>query len=266
VGQLHELQTEDPVRSRWCPGPFALVLGLVGAFLTVVALSALFAHPAGASTPPGSSVSGGAPVIGAVPGTAQAPIALLAPVVTPESATPASSPTTVSNPAPHPVATLLHGAPSALQGLAPTVQPITTTIASPLGQIVTTATSLPTSVTGIVPPVAPPAAPLSGGAGTHATTTHSFLETDGPAGSSSAFGVHLGSPGPLPTPARPFQGFPLVTTSSPAADGSSSSGGSALTAAPVSGPLLPDPLVSGVIPEQSGVPRFLFDMRSSPPG
>ena len=278
MGQLHELQAEDPVRSRWYPGPVALVLGFVGAFLGVLALSALFAHPAGASTLPESitsnnastpSASSTAPVIALASDTTQYATGLLADVVNPENAAPGSNPASAapgSNPAAGRVATLLQKPGSALQGLAPPIQPITTAIAAPLGQIVTTLTSVATSVTGIVPPVTQPAAPFGVGPGTDATTTHPLSEAQRAAGNPPALSVHPSSPRPLPGPARPLQGFPLVTSSSPAADSSSSSGGNALAAAPVSGPLLPNPLVSGVIPEQSGVPCLLFDLRSSPPG
>lgn len=259
------------MRSRWCLSPVALVLGVVGAFLGVLALSALFAHPAGASTLPGSGSLSGAPTIGVVSNTTQSAVALLADVVDPDvpapaSTAPASHYPAGSNPPAGPVVTLLQVPGSTLQGLAPAIQPVTTAIGSPLGQIVMTLTSVPTPVTGVVSPVIQPAAPSDVEAGTDATTIHPAGATNGPAGNSHAFGVHPRSPRPLPAPARPFQGFPLVTSSSPTGESSSSSGGSALAAAPVSGPLLPDPLVSGVIPEQSGVPRFLFDLRSSPPG
>jgi hypothetical protein len=272
VGQVHTVQAEDPVRSRWCPGPLALSLGLIGAFLAVLAVlavSALFAHPAGAATPPVSSPSVGTSAIGLVSDTAQSATTLVANVVAPSGAAAASygsTSTTGAGHAPRPVATLLHVPAPALQGLAPAVQPITTAIASPLGPIVTTLTSVPTSITGIVAPVLQLATPFGVAPGTDATTIHPVLEADGPSGSSPAIGVRLRSPSPLPAPARPFQGFPLITTSSPGADSSSSSGGGALAAAPTSGPLLPDPLVTGVIPEQSGVPQLLFDLRSSPPG
>jgi hypothetical protein len=272
------------VRSRWCPGPLALVLGFVGAFLGVLALSALFAHPAGASTLPGPGTpsassassapinsstpinSSGTPALAVVSDTTQSASALLGDVVNPDGATPASNPVRGSNPAAGRVVTLVQTPGSALPGLAPVIQPITTAIAAPLGQIVTTLLSVPTSITGIVPPVAQSGSPFGVGPGTDAITIHHFSEAHGAAGNPFALGVHPSSPRPLPGPARPLQGFPLVTSSSPTADSSSSSGGSALAAAPVSGPLLPNPLVSGAIPEQSGVPCLLFDLRSSPPG
>jgi len=157
-----------------------------------------------------------------------------------------------------------------LQSLAPLVQPISEAIAAPVGQIVTALTSAPTSVTAIVTPIVQSAAPFGVEPGAGATTVEPVEPTKGTAANRPALGISSPSPRPLPlpdpNPVRPLQGFPPVTTSSPSADSSSSTGGSVLAATPVSGPLLPDPLVSGVIPEQSGIPLFLFDLRSSPPG
>jgi hypothetical protein len=142
-----------------------------------------------------------------------------------------------------------------------------------LGQVVTRLTSVPTAIMGALSPVIQlmqPAAPFGLEPGPAATTIHPVGGAGRSAGNPPTLGVHSRvqprSPRPLPAPAWPLQSFPLVTNSSPTGDSASSSGGSGLAAAPVSGPLLPDPLVSGVIPAQSGIPRLLFDLRSPPPG
>lgn len=271
MGQIHELQAEDPARPRWRVRLAALVLGVVGAFLGALALSALSAHPAGASTPPGPGV---APTVGVLSTMAQPAVAALPDGVDPESGAPGSSPAASPVVAPLEVsASTLHGPASAptpaLHGPAPVIEPSSRTISSPLGLVVATLASVPTSLTGstALPFVQPPATSRADVV-TDTTTMRPIGTTTGPSGNPPAFGFRPSpwSPRPLPAPARPFQSFPLVTTSSAAGDSSSTSGGSALAAAPASGPLLPDPLVSGVIPEQSGIPQFLFDLRTSPPG
>ena len=242
------------MRSGFGVNPLTLVLGVVGAFIVAVALSALFAHPAGASTPLGET---GAPTIAAVvQNVAQPAVAAVdarTGVAAPRSATPGLASATGANAALGPVVTLLRLPGSALHGLAlaPVIQPISPAIALPLGLVMTTLTPVSAPATGT-------ALPTTGGLGT----------TTGSAGGPSAFSLRTnpGAPHPAPAPPWPFQSFPLVTNSSPTADPSLSPSGTALAAAPASGPLLPDPPVSGVIPVQSGIPRFLFDLRSSPPG
>jgi hypothetical protein len=246
------------MRSGGRVSPVALVLGVAGAFLGALALSVLFAHSAGASTLPGPV---GAPTVGAVgvvSNTAQPAFAGLPAVVAPHGAAPAAGPlvTLVQTPAP------------ALSSLTPVIEPIAPTLVSALGPVVTTLASVPTPLLGTASGVAQLAATSLVGPVSHAATTLPVGATTGPAGNPPTVGLRPspGSPAPLPAPAWPFQGFPLVTSSSATGDASSSSGGSALAAAPVSGPLLPDPPFTGVIPEQSGIPQFLFDLRSSPPG
>jgi hypothetical protein len=269
------------VRSRWHVSPVAAVLGIVGAFLGVLALSALCVHPAGAATRPGSggsSQSSGVPTIGLVSTTTQSAVALVSGVVDADNAVPASNTTTGSSPAARPVLTLLQAPVSAAHGLAPVIGPIAKTVPAPVTQVVTTLNSVPTAVTGALSPVfhlVQPAALIGLVPGTDATTTiPSVRVTDRSAGGSPGrlptirvqAGVHPRSPRPLPAPGWPLQGFPLVTGSSAAGESSSSAEGTALAFAPVPGPLLPDPLVSGVIPAQGGLPRLLLDLRSSPPG
>jgi len=242
------------VRSGFGVNPLTLVLGVVGAFIGAVALSALLAHPAGASTPLGGA---GAPTIAAVvQNVAQPAVAAVdAPtgVTPPRSATPGLASATGANAAIGPVVTLvrLPGPASYGLALAPVIQPMSPAIAPPLGLVVTTLTPVSTPATGTALP-----------------TTRGLRTTAGPPGGPPAFGLRTnpGAPHPAPAPPWPFQSFPLVTNSSPTADPSLSPAGTALAAAPASGPLLPDPPVSGVIPAQSRIPRFLFDLRSSPPG
>lgn len=247
MGQVHELQADRPVRPGRCVSPVALVLGVAGAIFGAlalsIALSALFAHPAEASTLP---LPSRAPAIGALSPVAQSGGAVLN-VVEPDNAAPASNATS----------------------LAPVIEPISRAIAPPLGLVVTTLRSLPATAPAAALPFAPPVTtsrvePVTDGA----TVRTVGISTRTPA-SPPAFDLQPrpgpGSPAPLPIPAWPFHSFPLATSSSATGD-SSPSAGSALAAAPISGPLLPDPPVSGVIPEQSAIPRFLFDLRSSPPG
>jgi hypothetical protein len=288
VGQVHELQAEDPVRSGWPVNPVTLVLVVLGALLGAVALSALFAHPAGASTVPGTS---GAPTVGAVSNAVRPAVAAvkavdaLTDVVAPQDATPGSDPAAgpdaalspAVTPLPVvtllPIVTLLHAPGSAFPGLAPVIAPISQAAAPPLGLVVTTLTSVPTLISvptpalGTTLPFAQPALPSSGVVVADATSTR-LGTTAGPLGGPPAFGLRAGlaAPHPAPVPVWPLQSFPLFTNGSPTGDSSLSSAGTALVAAPASGPLLPDPPVSGVIPAQSGIPRFLFDLRSSPPG
>jgi len=275
VGQVHELHAEDPVRSGFGMNPLALVLGVVGAFVAAVALAALFAHPAGASTPPGKT---GAPTIAAVPrNVTQSPVAAvdaLTGAVTPHRATPGlnlaagQSPALGPVAAGSPVATLLQVPGSALHGLAPVIEPISSAIAPPLGPVVTTLAWPPTPAADPALPGAQPVTPSRAEPVTDAPAIRSLGTTAGSAGGPPAFGLRTSSgiPHPAPAPAWPFQSFPLVTNSSPTADSSLSSAGTSLAAAPASGPLLPDQPVSVVIPAEGGLPRFLFDLRSSPPG
>lgn len=240
----------------------ALVLGVAGAFLGGLALSILFAHPAGASTVPGPGGAATGGVVGVASNVAQPPVSGLPDVVAPHGAAPADGPlatlaqTTARAPSP------------TLRSLKPVIEPIPPTLASALGPVVTTLASVPTPLLGTAPGVARPAAPWAVEPVSQAATTLTVGATTRPAGNPPAAGLRPspGSPAPFPAPAWPLHGFPLVTSSSTAGDASSASGGTALAAAPVSGPLLPDPPMTGVTPEQRGIPQFLFDLRSSPPG
>ena len=220
------------------------------------------AHPAGASTVPGPGGAATGGVVTVVTNAAQPAVAGLPDVVAPHSAAPPAGP----------LATLAQTAARApgpaVSGLTPVIEPIAPTLASALGPVVTTLASVPTPLLGTAPGVARPAATSLVEPVSHAATTLPVGATTRPAGNSPTAGLrpNSGSPAPFPAPAWPLQGFPLVTSSSAAGDASSSSGGTALAAAPVSGPLLPDPPMTGVIPEQRGIPQFLFDLRSSPPG
>ena len=259
------------MRSGRRVSPLVLVLGIAGAFLGALALSIFFAHPAGASTAsgPGGAHTGGVvgvvevvEVVGVVSNAAQPAIARLPDVVTPHSAAPAAGPLA-------PLAQSTAHAPGpTLRSPTSAIEPFAPTLASALGPVVTTLASVPTPLLGTAPAVAGPVAPWGVEPVSHAATTLPVGATTRPAADSPTAGLlpGPGSPAPLPAPAWPLQGFPLVTSSSATGDASSSSGGVALAAAPVSGPLLPAPPMTGVIPEQSGIPQFLFDLRSSPPG
>jgi hypothetical protein len=240
--------------------PVALVLGVAGAFLGALALSVLFAHPAGASTVPGP---GGAPLggaVGVVSNTAHPAAAGLPAVVAPQGATPAADP----------LVTLMQAPAPALSSLMPVIEPIApalpSALASALGPVVTTLASMPTPLLGTASGVAPSTATSLVGSVSRAATTLPLGAATRPAGNPPAVSLRPSPSSPAPLPAPAWPGFPLVTSSSAAGDASSSSGGTALAAAPVSGPLLPDPPFTGVIPEQSEIPQFLFDLRSSPPG
>jgi len=272
VGQVHEVQAEDPVLSGWPLNPVTFVLLVLGAFLGAVTLSALLAHPAGASTLPGTGTSG-ASTVGAASNVvhpAVAAVDALTDVVAPHSATPgsdfAAGPGAAVSPvaALLPVVTLWQAPGSALHGLAPVIEPISQATAPALGLVVTTLTSVPTPAVDTALPSAQPAAPSRVEPVTDTSTTRPLGTTPRFPGGPPALGLRTGpgAPDPAPAPAWPLQSFPLA----PTGDSSLSSAGTALVAAPASGPLLPDPLVSGVIPAQSGIPRFLFDLRSSPPG
>jgi hypothetical protein len=255
------------MRSGRRVSPVALVLGIAGALLGALALSVLFSHPAGASTVPGSggAPTGGAPtggVIGVVSNPAQSAIAELHDVVAPPSAAPTAGPLGTF------VQTTARAPGSTLRGLTPVLEPIAPTLASALGPVVATLAPVPTPLQGTAPGLAQPTPTSLLEPASQAATTPPVGATASSVGNPSTAGLRPspGSPGPLPAPAWPFQGFPLVTSSSATGDASSSSGGNALAATPVSGPLLPDPPLTGVIPAQSGIPQFLFDLRSSPPG
>jgi hypothetical protein len=264
LGQVHELRAEDPERSHWGLRPVALVLGVVGAFFGALAVSALFAHPAGAALPGAS----GSPTVGALSNAARPAVAVLSPVVDADGAVPGS------DAAAGPFVTLLVAPTPASHGLAPVIEPISQAIAPPLGAVVTTVAPVPTRA--LLPtfpftlPLGQVVATLRVEPVTAAATVRTGGTTTRPPGSTPASGLRPragpGSPRPFPPPAWPFQGVPLITSSSPTESSSSSSAGGALAAAPASGPLLPDPPVSGVIPEKGAIPRFLFDLTSSPPG
>jgi hypothetical protein len=272
------------VRSGWPLNPVTFALLVLGAFLGALALSALLAHPAGASTLPGTS---GAPTVGAASNVvhpAVAAVDALTDVEAPHSATAGSDSTTgpdaaarpAVSPVVSPVVTLLpvvtalpvvtvwQGPGSALQGLAPVMEPISQATAPPLGLVVTTLTSVPTRVADTALPFSQPAAPS--GVEPVINTTTGFPGGPPALGLRAGPGVPDPAPPPAPVPAWPLQSFPLAPNGSPTGDSSLSCAGAALMAAPASGPLLPDPPVSGVIPAQNGIPRFLFDLRSSPPG
>jgi hypothetical protein len=291
VGQLHEVRADDQVPSGWPlhrVTPFVLVA--LGAFIGALALAALFAHPAGASTLPGTSGAPTVPPVSNVVHPAAATVDALdalTDVVAPHRATPGPDSTTGPNAATGPVAgpvvgpvvtllpevtvlpvvTLWQVPSSALYGLAPVIEPVSQATVPLLGLVVTTPTSVPVSGLDTSLSSAPWAAasgvePLTG------TTTVPLGTTIRFPGGPAALGVPSGpgAPDPAPAPAWPLQSFPLAPCGSPTGDSSLSSAGTALVAAPASGLLLPDPPVSGVIPAQRGIPRLLFDLRSSPPG
>ena len=150
------------MRSGFGVNPLTLVLGVVGAFIVAVALSALFAHPAGASTPLGET---GAPTIAAVVQNVAQPAVAAADALTgvaaPRSATPGLASATGANAAIGPVVTLvrLPGPASYGLALAPVIQPISPAIALPLGLVMTTLPPVSTRATGT-------ALPTTGGLGT----------------------------------------------------------------------------------------------------
>jgi hypothetical protein len=262
VGQIHELlQAEDPARSRRRVSPFVLVLGVVAAFCGALALSALFAHPAGASTPP---AAGETPPLAIVSNGAQPAVSSLPAVV--DSDVGSAVAALGGSPAATPVSSLLQVAPLPTQrSLTRLVEPIAQ---STIGLAAKTLASTPAVVSTTVPQLISMAAPLHAAPATSAPATRLLGATSGaPDNHLPTLGLSPRSPRPIPPPTPPFQGFPLVAGSSPAGDtSSSSSGSSALSVAPVSGPLLAAPMVSRITLEQSVLPRFLFDKRSSPPG
>jgi hypothetical protein len=263
VGKVHELQAEDPARSRRRVSPFVLVLGVAAAFCGALALSALFAHPAGASTLPGP---GGTPPIAMVSNGAQPAVSSLPAVV--DSDVDSAFATLGSSAAATPVSSLRQVAPLfTLRALTPLVEPIAQSLGTSIGLAVQTAAPAPAVVPSTVFQLDSMAAPLRAVPATSAPATRLLRATSGTPENLPALGLFPRSPGPIPPPTPPIQRFPLVAGSSPAGDSSSSSYGSnALSVVPASSSLLPAPRVSGITLEQSVLPRFLFDMRCSPPG
>jgi hypothetical protein len=263
VGKIHELQAEDPARSRRRVSPFVLVLGVVAAFCGVLALSALFAHPAGASTLPGP---GGTPPFAMGSNGAQPAVSSLPAIVDSDvdSAVAALGPSAAATP----VSSLLQVAPlSTLRALTPLVEPIAPSLEPSIGLAVKTLASAPAVVSSTVPQLVSTAAPIHAAPATSAPAVRLLRATSGTPENLPTLGLVPRFPRPIPPPTPPFQRFPLVAGSSPAGDSSSSSSGSnALSVAPALGPLLAAPMVSGIALEQSVLPRFLFDKRSSPPG
>jgi hypothetical protein len=247
------------VSSRRRVSPAALVLGLVGAFCGALVLSVLFAHPAGATPLPGPT----APTH-AVSDVTQPVIPGLSAVADPAAA-PAGA--NSANPVAVPAVDALQTAPQTIvRGLAAVAKPVAQRVGTSVVQVVQTITPAVVAVLDTVPVVQPVGTALAAVSLTIATfPAH---PTTGPPAEPATLGSFPVSPRPFPTPVPvpPFQMLPLVTGSAPAGDSSTSSGSSAPAVAPASGLLLPDPMVSGVIPGKSGIPQLLFDLRSSPPG
>jgi hypothetical protein len=255
VGEIHELQAEDPARSRRRVSPFVLVLGVLAAFCGALALSALFAHPAGASTLP---VPGGTPPLATASNVAQPAVAALPTVVDSDVAD------LVPGAAATPVSSLLQVAP--VPALTHLVEPIAQSLGSTIGLEPTIGLETPASAPAVVPGTVPQV--VSTAAQSHAAPGTRLLRTTSDArGNLPALGLVPRFPAPISPPTPPIQRFPLASGSSPASDSSfSSSGSNALSVTPPSGQKLSAPMVSARTLEQSSLPQFLFDKRSSPPG
>jgi hypothetical protein len=257
MDELHDVQFEDPVSAdRVRPlrrlRLFPLVLGVAAAFCGALALSALFAHPAGASTLAGPGVGpGGTPPIGVVSTIAQPVLSALGTAVDPQDTPDAVTPVigTVRN------------------HVAPLTAPITRGLASSLGPVVRTVAPLPV-IASVVPSSSTTESPLPRTivASLLAPTAHAQFVQTARGAQATARGASGGSPISPPSPISPFPRFPLLASSSPAGDATSSPGSNALAVAPISGLLLPDQTITGVLPAQSRMPQLLFDLRSSPPG
>ena len=271
--EIQELQFELPAPDprRIPSGPrlkmgLALVVGAVAAFLGVLALSLLFAHPAGAAAPPGSDRSGPS---GAVLNVVQPVVATIVDVTSPvaESVAPVTSPVVTT------LAPLLTPAENGLGSIAqpamPTLnlvlQPVLQSVAPVIDPLVTALSPvLAPIVTNLVPPIGPIAEAASGQA-LRPTRAPAAAERGLPDGSTNV-SIAPVSPAPTPIPGAPMPRIPAGTTPS-ATDGSPSPSGSSSPAAQQpSGLLLPAPMVTGFSLGRAQSPELLLDLRHSPPG
>jgi hypothetical protein len=273
VHEIQELQFELPAPDPRCiPSgrrrklSVALIVGVVSAFLGVLALSLLFAHPAGAAVLPGAGGSGpNAAVSNVVPVVttsvdATSPAAdSVAPVTSPAVTTlaPILAPAEIvlapiGQPA---IPTLPPVLQPVLQSVTPTIDPLMTTLSPVLARV----------VTGLVPPI---------GSITGAASGPALRPTQGSVGAERSLpdawtNVRIAPVGPVPTPnpATPMPRFLAVTTPS-TTDGSSSPSGSSSSAAqqPSGLLLLPAPMATGFSLGRAQSPQLLLDLRHSPPG
>lgn len=250
MGKICELEAKNPARSRRSASPVLLVLGVFAAFCGALVLSALFAHPAGASTLPGP---GGTPPVAAISNVVPPAVSALpaasdsdAQASVAAAATPVNSLTAVV-----PVTTLTH-----------LVEPIAQSLGSTIDSAVRPPAAAPTVVSRTALQLAAAAA------ASHAAPATRLLRTKSDtSGNLPMVSLVPSSPTPISPPSLPYQKLILALGGSSTSDSSlSSSGSSALSVVPASGQLPPAQMVSGIAPEQSALPRFLFDERSSPPG
>jgi hypothetical protein len=270
VHEIQELQFELPAPNDGRRTPpsrlklgIALVVGTVAAFFAALALSALLAHPAGASVLPGSSTDDPAGLISSVTqplvssvGAVDAPdLGSIAPVTNPVA--PALIP--VLSPA---VTTLAPLASPVVAPLTPVVSPVLVAVAPVVGPVVT-------ALSPVLAPTLSATAGLLSPAGSDLSAHAPIRPTDASSGLvAEASGVHIVSsaPVPLPRPHSPLPTLPSGPTPSSTDGSGSPSGSNAPAAQPPLGLLLPDPMVTGLTLAGSKSPGLLFDPRHSPPG
>jgi hypothetical protein len=255
------------LRSPWRVA--ALFIGVLGGFCCAVLLSALLSHPAGAAVVPGANGSlPGQPSesiaqsvlssVTTIPSTPQSPgndIAPAAPVVT------AGSPIVETvNPGAGTVKSLVveglhqaHQTVSQVVGVTlPSVAPLLSPVLGPtassrhVGDALGLTSALPTVSQSVF-------RPASAQASRYAATSFAF-------NSSPIVPTHQPAPnGPAPQdPATP--GGPSPDSSLP------SFGSGPLAGHPAVGPLMPAPMVTGLVFGRNQRPELLLDLRSSPPG
>jgi hypothetical protein len=272
VHEIQELQFELPAPHLERRSPpsrlrlgIALVVGTLAAFFAVLALSALFAHPAGASVLPGSPPDDPAGLLSSVTQPIVTPDAAVAAIDTPlltTSAPLASSVATALAPELSPVLTTLAPVASPVVApLTPIVQPVLVAVAPIVGPVVTTLSPV------LTPTLSAATLSLSTSGQSRSNGSSRPVDTLSGLGTQVAGASIVSSvPAPLPTPATPIPTRPVPTTPS-STDGSASPGGSSSPAAhPPLGLLLPDPMMTGLTLGRSKSPGLLFDLRHSPPG
>jgi hypothetical protein len=273
VHEIQELQFELPAPgSRRIPsGPrlkmgLALVVGAVAAFLGVLALSLLFAHPAGAAVPSSSDGSGPS---GAVSNVTQPVVATIVDPASPllDAVAPVTSPvvTTLAplfTPAGNVLAPIAR---PAIRTLTPVFQPVLQSVAPAIDPLITTLSPVLAPIaTDLVPPIGPLAGTVSGQA---LRSTHgSLAAARGLPHASTNVRIAPVRPVPSPNPAPPMPRVPAVTTPSTADGSPSPSGSSSPAAQQPLGLLMPAPMVNGFTLGRAQSQELLLDLRHSPPG
>lgn len=235
-----------------------LFFGVIGGFFCAVILSALLSHPAGAAVLPG--VNGGVPdqgsaqsvvsEVAAIPDAAQFQVGDLAPLA--PSVANADSP--IVGAAEPLAAANLH---LARQVLRPVIGVTLQSVVPSLAPVVATLTPIGRPVGGLGFTTTPQPVPVPASTQT---------PPSGSVPSGSAFHSSPTVPMHQPAPTGPVPQVPVTPSGTTTDSSLPSFGSSPLAGHPTLGPLMPDPMVTGLVPGRSKRPGLLLDLRSSPPG